>query len=275
MRSIFVAVLSTLAFAEPLLYQAKASQRIDVSLTQMFDYFYMGTMYFGNQTIQKSTVMIDTQNDWSFAVGKECTTCYATHRYENTTDVGSYPFDSKKVREIGLSGKSVLDKACLVDSANANHCIDSFRFGVITAQDVPSYDIDGVLGLRPQVESDDYSYIAALKNNSLISKMEAYLDIKNKKLHIGDMDSKSFHNKSGGFISYPADEDQWQIKIRDIRYNSTSANFSSLNDTFTRYARLDTAFPGIAVPSTIWPNVKDYLLGAIPLPANVSLTCNL
>jgi hypothetical protein len=49
--------------------------------------------------------------------------------------------------------------------------------------------------------------------------MEAYLDIKDKLLHIGDFDPKSLQNKSGEFISYPSDSDQWQIKIRDIRYN--------------------------------------------------------
>ena len=103
--------------------------------------------------------------------------------------------------------------------------------------------------------------------------MEAYLDIKNKKLHIGDMDAKSYQNKSGAFISYPAVDDQWQIKIRDIRYDSKSANFTSLNDTFTRNARLDTAFPGVAVPHSLWPNVKTYLLGSIKLPENSALDC--
>ncbi|TNV79141.1 hypothetical protein FGO68_gene3759 [Halteria grandinella] len=252
---------------------AQIRKRIDLKLYRTGDY-YFGMMIFGNQSIQKFNVLIDTQNDWSFVVGTECSTCNATHTYTNTSQVReSDDFGSKNVRQIGLTGKSVVDKACLVDTAGVNHCINELKFGVISSQNQASINIDGVLGLRPQVQADDYSIIAALYNNNMISKMEAYLDISNNKLHLGDFDEKSMYRSY--FINYPADQDQWQIKIRDIRYNSTYANFSSLNDSFTRHARLDTAFRGIAVPSSIWPTMKNILISSIQLPPDMTLDCTL
>ena len=85
--------------------------------------------------------------------------------------------------------------------------------------------------------------------------MEVYLDLKNDLMHIGDFKTSSMVNASAGFVSYPANDDRWAIMIRDIRYNSTSANYSSINDTFSRYALVDSAFPGVSIPTPIWGNV--------------------
>ena len=104
--------------------------------------------------------------------------------------------------------------------------------------------------------------------------MEVYLDLNNSMMNIGEANPKSVNQTAGGFVSYPSDGNNWIIKIRDIRYNSTSANFSSLNDTFTRPALLDTAFSGIAVPYSIWSNVEKYLLSSMTLPSGSVLTCN-
>lgn len=111
------------------------------------------------------------------------------------------------------------------------------------------------------------------KTDSGITKMEVYLDLKNKMMHIGDQAETSIVNKTSGFINYPSDGQNWIIRIRDVRYNSTMANYSSLNDTFTRRAIIDTMFPGISVPSTLWPNVERYLLQSMSIPG-AQLACN-
>lgn len=76
------------------------------------------------------------------------------------------------------------------------------------------------------------------------------MDLRNNRLNIGEQDPNSKHNREMEFFNYKSDGDHWIIKIRDIRYNSTSTNYSSLNDTFTRKARIDTMFPGISVPTS-------------------------
>jgi|LauGreDrversion4_2_1035121.scaffolds.fasta_scaffold382388_2 hypothetical protein len=81
-------------------------------------------------------------------------------------------------------------------------------------------------------------------------------------------------NQSAGFVPFNTSSgNDWVIKIKDIRYNSTNYTKSSLNDTFTRDARLDTAFPGIAVPQSLWLNVQA-LFDAMELPENSTLDCN-
>jgi hypothetical protein len=110
-------------------------------------------MYFGNNKTQKHHMMIDTQNDWSFIAGTECTTCYAPHRYNITNNSSvKEDFGVKNVREMKFTGKSAVDETCVLDLRKTEYCVKDFHFGVVTSQDQPTYDtIDGVLGLRPQI----------------------------------------------------------------------------------------------------------------------------
>ena len=122
--------------------------------------------------------------------------------------------------------------------------------------------------------NEQQSFIYHLLNQTG-QKTEAYLDLKNNLLHLGDKKNSSLANSSGEFITYESNSAHWVIKIRDVRYNSTSANYSSLNDTFTRAARVDSMFPGVAVPMTIWKNVEAYMLKSISTvdaPLNCSYT---
>ena len=175
MKSLYLTLssLAVLSFAQssflhkPELYQSKAP-RIELNLVQQYDFVYLAEMNFGNATgMNKTHVLIDTQNDWSFIVSDTCTTCFSLHRYTFNESTPMFDFETKYCREIRLDGKAVQDKACVVDSSSASHCVDQLKFGVITSQVGQSWDgIDGVLGLRPQISSDDYSFIAALFNTT-------------------------------------------------------------------------------------------------------------
>lgn len=180
-----------------------------MDLIQQWDYFYFAEVWFGNGTTPlKTNLFLDTQNDWTFVASTNCSSCgNTTHKYTINETQEMFEFDAKNVREILITGKSVQDKVCVEDHAKKSHCVENFKFGVISEAQGLTADVDGVLGLRPQVQSDDYSIVAALYNSSAISKMEAYIDIKKKKLAFGDANPESLKNSSGEFIHYPSNND--------------------------------------------------------------------
>lgn len=82
-------------------------------------------------------------------MGSNCTTCINTNKYpfNDTQAIGSLP--NLNVRNATVSGHSVSDIACLIDSQGAKQCADPLSFGVIESQVGLGVDLDGVLGLSP------------------------------------------------------------------------------------------------------------------------------
>jgi hypothetical protein len=82
-------------------------------------------------------------------MGSNCSTCINTNKYPYNSSLAIGTFPSLNVRNTSVSGHSVKDMACLIDSQGAKQCTDMLNFGVIDTQSGIKVDIDGVLGLSP------------------------------------------------------------------------------------------------------------------------------
>lgn len=97
---------------------AGAGSRIDIKLSVLNNYLYVANLQFGNHSNGNGTVarvLLDTQNEWSFVMGSNCSTCVNSNKYpfNSTQTIGSFP--NLNVRNASVSGHSVSDMACLID----------------------------------------------------------------------------------------------------------------------------------------------------------------
>lgn len=92
-------------------------------------------------------------------------------------------------------------------------------------------------------------------------------------MNIGGL-NESAMNATAKWVRYPSYGSNWIAMVHDIRFNSSSAINQTLNDTYQREGRFETAFPGISVPQKLWPNVKNALLANMSLPENTILNCD-
>lgn len=82
------------------------------------------------------------------------------------------------------------------------------------------------------------------------------------KVHLGEMESRSFINKTlNGFLMFDnqqntgMDDGKWALRVEDIYYG-INENSTSLDDPYSDLAIFDTMFPGIMVPNRVWNNFR-------------------
>ena len=183
-----------------------------------------------------------------------------------------------KIRHVYVrDGFTTNDTVCVHDNLGKDgkgnlKCAEDRKIAVVTDQrGYEEVEFDGILGIGRLPPDSSYTnqtqLVAGLVNDTTaygISHHSVYLDMTHRKLHLGEEDEKSYKNSSlKGFITFKnqfedTDDGQWAVRVEDVAYGKAYNN-TSLDDIYSDLAVIDTIFPGLYIPSRVWPKFKSLL----------------